>query len=77
MSDDVPRDGMESLVREIRTCIEAIENDKLLYEECNFSDRVDALDSLEFDVIERIESLLLTNGRHEDRCWEDSGTSQE
>ena len=31
-----------------------------LYEEVNFSDRVDALDSLEFDVIERIESMLLT-----------------
>ena len=57
---------MESIIREIRSYIEAIENDKALCEEMNFSDRGDALDSLEFDVIERVESLLLTNGRHEE-----------
>jgi hypothetical protein len=51
---------LESIIREIRSYIEAIENDKALYEEMNFSDRVDALDSLEFDVIDRVESLLLT-----------------
>jgi hypothetical protein len=57
---------LESTIREIRSYIKAIENDKALYEEMNFSDRVDALDSLEFDVIERIESLLLTSDRHEE-----------
>jgi hypothetical protein len=57
---------LESIIREIRSYVEAIENDKALYEEINFSDRVDALDSLEFDVIERVEGLLLTSDRHEE-----------
>lgn len=57
---------MENIIREIRSYIETIKNDKTLYEEMNFSNRVDALDSLEYDVIERVESLLLTNGRHEE-----------
>lgn len=53
---------MESIIREIRAGIEAIESDTALYEEMNFSDRAEALDSLEFNVIERIEGLLLTDG---------------
>ncbi len=57
---------MENIIREIRSYIETIKNDKTLYDEMNFSDRADALDSLEFDVIERVESSLLTNGRHEE-----------
>jgi predicted RNA methylase len=57
---------LESTIREIRSHIEAIENNKALYEEMNFSDRVDALDSLEFDVIARVESLLLMSDWHEE-----------
>jgi SAM-dependent methyltransferase len=57
---------LESIVREIRSHIQAIENDAALYEEVNFSARVEALDSLEFDVIERVEGLLLTGGRREE-----------
>jgi hypothetical protein len=53
---------LESIIREIRSNIEAVESDTALYEETNFSDRAEALDFLEFDVIERIEGLLLTDG---------------
>jgi hypothetical protein len=54
-----------NIICEIRSHIKALDNDKALYQEMNFRDRADALDSLEFDVLQRIESLLLTNGRHE------------
>jgi hypothetical protein len=52
---------LDSIVREIRSDIEAIESNTELYEETNFGARVKALDRLEFDVAERIEELLLTN----------------
>ena len=48
---------MESVIREIRSDIEAIERDKALYEETNFGERVEAIDSIELHVIERIEGL--------------------
>lgn len=53
---------LASIILEIRADIEAIKNDTALFEEMNFIDRAEALDSLEFDVIERIESLRLTYG---------------
>jgi hypothetical protein len=52
-------------MREIRSEIEDIEGNRALYDEANFSARAEALDFLEFSVIGRIESLLLTDGRAE------------
>jgi len=42
---------------EIANDIHSIENDLALYEECSFNKRADAIDFLEFHVIERIEIL--------------------
>lgn len=57
---------MASIFLEIRADIEAIESDTALYEEMNFSGRAKALEFLEFHVIERMESLRLTDGWSED-----------
>jgi hypothetical protein len=54
---------LESIVREIREDIEAIESNEALYAETSFSARLVAMDFLEFDVDERVEALLLTNGQ--------------
>jgi len=48
-------------VCEIRAKIEAIESAIELYDEASFGSRVKALDRLEFEVVERIEQLLLSN----------------
>jgi SAM-dependent methyltransferase len=53
---------LESIIREIRSNIEAVEGHTALYEETNFSDRAEALDFLESDVIDRIEGLFLKDG---------------
>ncbi len=53
---------MDSIIREIRSSIEAREGHAALFVETNFSDRADALDFLESDVIDRIEGLLLKDG---------------
>ena len=45
----------------IRSDIEAIEKSTALYEEKNFASRVEAIDYIEFKVIDRIEGLLRTN----------------
>lgn len=45
---------------EIRTDIESIERDSALYDEANFVGRAEALDDLEFRVIDRIAGLLQT-----------------
>lgn len=60
---------MDSIIREIRSNIEARESHTALYVETNFSDRAEALDFLESDVIDRIEGLLLKDG------WSESLTS--
>ena len=49
-------------IRELRATIEAIERDAALFETTNFKDRAEALDFLEFDVFERIEGLVHTEG---------------
>lgn len=49
-------------VREIRSSVEAIESDAALYQETSFSARRQALDFLEFHVVDRIEGLLLRHG---------------
>jgi hypothetical protein len=57
---------LKSIINEIRSDIEAVESDKTLYEEANLSTRVAALDFLEFDVIERVEGLLIKNDWQEE-----------
>jgi hypothetical protein len=48
------------VIYEIRSDIEAIEKNAALYEETNFDSRVEAIDTIEFNVIDRIEGLLQT-----------------
>jgi hypothetical protein len=57
---------LESIISEIRSDVENIESNEALYQDTNFRDRVDALDFLEFDVLGRVESLLLANGRRDE-----------
>ena len=45
---------------EIQSDIEAIEKNSALYEETNFDSRVEAIDHIEFNVIDRIGGLLQT-----------------
>jgi hypothetical protein len=47
------------VIDEIQSEIKAIEQNPALYEEINFDSRVDAVDYIEFNVIERIEGLLV------------------
>jgi len=48
------------VVNEIQAAIEAIEKEAGLYEKTSFDSRVDAIDTLEFNIIDRIEGLLQT-----------------
>ena len=48
---------------EIQAEIRAIERDKALYAEANFTGRGEAIDLIEFKVIARIEELLLARGQ--------------
>ncbi|MCL4302215.1 MAG: class I SAM-dependent methyltransferase [Anaerolineae bacterium] len=48
------------VIYEIQSDIKAIEKNAALYEETNFDSRTEALDYLEFNVIDRIEGLLQT-----------------
>jgi hypothetical protein len=50
---------LKRITQEIQSEIEAIARSEALYEEANFNDRVEAIDFIEFDIIERIEGLLL------------------
>jgi hypothetical protein len=50
---------LERVVQEIKSQVEVIARSEALYEEANFSDRAEALDFIEFNIIERIEGLLL------------------
>jgi len=45
---------------DIQLDIETIENNAVLYEETNFNNRVEAIDYIEFNIIDRIEGLLQT-----------------
>jgi precorrin-6B methylase 2 len=46
------------VISEIRSEIEVVEKNAALYDETNFDSRVEAVDYLEFNVIERIDGLL-------------------
>jgi len=45
-------------ILEIKACIDAIENSSLLYEKENFDSRVEAIDFIDFFIIDQIELLL-------------------
>lgn len=48
------------VVYEIQSDIEAIEKNAALYQEANFDRRAEAIDYLEFNIIDRLEALLQT-----------------
>jgi hypothetical protein len=48
------------VIYEIQSDLEAIEKNSALHEETNFDNRVEAIDYIEFNVIDRIEGLLQT-----------------
>lgn len=49
------------IIYEIQTAIEAIQKNAVLYQETNFDRRAEAIDSIEFYIIDRIEGLLPTS----------------
>jgi hypothetical protein len=53
-------------IYEIQSDIETIEKNSALYEETNFDSRVKAIDYIEFNVMERIEGLLLATNQPEE-----------
>lgn len=55
-----------SVVYEIQSDIEDIRNNSALYKETNFDDRVQAIDYIEFNIIDRIEGLLQATGQPEE-----------
>jgi hypothetical protein len=56
---------LDCIIREIRMSIQARESHTALYEETNFAARAEALDSLESEVLARIEGLLLRDSNSE------------
>src|SRR5438046_185641 len=50
----------DMVIYEIQSDIAAIENNSALYEETNFDSRAEAIDYIEFNIIDRIEGLLQT-----------------
>jgi hypothetical protein len=48
------------IICEIQSTIEAVERNEALFEETNFTSRAEALDLLDFHVIDRVEALLQT-----------------
>jgi hypothetical protein len=53
------------VIYEIQSDIESIAKDSALYEETNFDSRAKAIDYIEFNIIGRIEGLLLTTNQPE------------
>jgi len=51
---------------EIEACIEALQNSLFLYEKENFDSRVDAIDVIEFQIIDQIELLQQKENQGED-----------
>lgn len=47
------------IITEIRSDIQTIEGDTALFDELNFDDRANAIDFIEFHIVDRIDSLLL------------------
>jgi len=51
------------VIRDIRSEIETIEKDETLYRETSFTNRVEAIDLIEFRIIDRIENMLPKSGQ--------------
>lgn len=49
------------VIYEIQAAIEAVGKNAALYEETNFDRRVEAIDTIEFNIIDRLEGLLQTS----------------
>lgn len=54
------------VIDQIQSDIKAIETNSTLYQETNFARRADAIDAIEFNVIDRIEGLLRTINQPEE-----------
>lgn len=58
-----PEDSvLEKDIREIELQLEDIEGDDNLYEKASFGSRLEALDAIEFAVLERVEGMLAAGG---------------
>jgi hypothetical protein len=57
---------VHSLVEEIRAALETFEHRESLLDEANFVQRVNALDTIEFRLLERIENVLYEHGYRQD-----------
>ena len=49
---------MRNIITEMQSDLWAIENDEAAYEETSYLDRVEAIDFIEFHIVDRIESML-------------------
>ena len=49
---------MRNIIAEMQSDLWAIENDEAAYEETSYLDRVEAIDFIEFHIVDRIESML-------------------
>ena len=58
-------DGRSAIIAEIQSGIQLISEDTALREETNFTNRAEAIDFLDFYIIERIEGLLQQTGAAE------------
>ncbi len=56
---------LDRVIREIQSALEVIEADDALYGEASFGHRLEALDSIEVSVVERMEGLLAANRQAE------------
>jgi hypothetical protein len=56
---------LQMVIYEIQSDIETIEKNSALYEETNFASRIEAIDYIEFSIIDRIEGLLHTINQSE------------
>jgi hypothetical protein len=57
--------GLEALIPEIRSDIQAIEDDADIYDEIHFGPRADTIDFIDFHIIDRIDALLATELNNE------------
>jgi hypothetical protein len=62
----VEKGNLQMVIYEILSDIETIENNAALYEETNFASRVEAIDYIEFNILDRIEGLLHTINQSEE-----------
>lgn len=63
MTNNEPGSNRQIILQEIKTCIESVAQDPLLYLEQNFSGRANAIDYLEFHIIGRIDITDIRSSR--------------